>query len=453
MRVATRPMNPQAVAAANAATDARFPNRPRPGDPEYGAFRKTWMDSYVEAGGAVETTTPEEAVRAAEADAAEDTAADGASRDVIEQCADTSGQPPPPPAADTSGCSCQIASLGVVCEHGRSARDGLLMVVADNAFGDEVTVTPATSGACEGKITVRASGKREFPVKDTAAHSFKTSGRGTLYRGLFDLHRIPPVSTTVSAEACGRQAKAVKVHAYPSSKLTGKLDLQKLVEDYKGIAAHLPIRASGEKKPIKPLDAPKGENWKAQTTGAISVDAQWKEDMDSHRAFCGHTVTGGMDPVFGVAASYPIFGIPVPPRVDRYIKAGLYLNIGLGASISAGCEWAYWPDTRETEWHAVRIELKGSGSLEIAAELIALSEDVAQAKIAGKATISVQGTGQKGSGNAPELKGQATLEPLTATVIGKMAWGLIETERSWTVTEAMNFPEKEFVWKLDKEMN
>jgi hypothetical protein len=438
MRVATRPLDPQAVAKANATTAEAFPVKPRPGDPDYGQFRKTWMDAYADAGGGYESREPKDIVRSAEADAkGRDTVAGGAGRDVIAHCPGGASRPPPPPPADTSGCSCKVSMLNVVCSHdGRSASNGLLMVVAENVLGDKITVTPTCSGACEGKLTVRAAGKSGFPVKDSAPHTFRTSGKPPDGRDVFDLHRIPPVNTTVSAEACGRQAKSVKVQAYPSQKLAVKLDLKGLIEDYRGILAYLPINISAERKPLKPLTAPKEDNWEPKWGASIGAEAQWKEDKGSHRAFCEHALTGGLDPLIGVAASFPVPGaaLPVPPRIREYIRAGIYLNVSLGISLGANCAWSYWPDTDQSDWAGLTIELKGAGSFEVAAELAAFSPDVIEGKVAGKATIDVKGAGEKGAGNAPMLVGEAAFQPLTVTVVCKMAWGLIETERSWEIT-------------------
>lgn len=57
MRRATQPLNPDAVAAANAAVAQETNGRPLTMGPEDAELRKKWMDAYVKAGGNVTTTS------------------------------------------------------------------------------------------------------------------------------------------------------------------------------------------------------------------------------------------------------------------------------------------------------------------------------------------------------------------------------------------------------------
>src|SRR5262245_28021861 len=57
-RRATRPLNTDAVKAANAAVAAETGGRPLTLGPEDAALRKKWMDAYIAAGGKYEEVSP-----------------------------------------------------------------------------------------------------------------------------------------------------------------------------------------------------------------------------------------------------------------------------------------------------------------------------------------------------------------------------------------------------------
>ena len=444
MRRATRPLDQNANRTANEAVAKKYCPQPKPGDPEYGQFREDWMNAYVEAGGKTEQMSKEQ-VREQVAQDREAARKNQGQRGAVARCpVDDPGKgggrgkpaspPPPPPAKKDPGCPCKLTGLDVTCEHGRSARKNLLMVVADDRGSDAISVQPQASGDCSSLLEVRVDGARGFPKKGSGKSSFNFSGTALAGGNVFRLWNADPVTTFVSAEACTGATEPVKIVAYPSSKAAIKINITELREKYKGILAYLPINVGGARTPVKPLNAPKAPNWELKSFGRVlSAEAQWKEDKESNLAFCEMALNGGFDPLIGTAASYPIYGIPVSPTMARYIKCGIYLNVGLGISFGAACSWAYWPHEDAFHWAQLKVELAGKISLEIAAELLVASEDVLQIKASGKAEGSVKGWGEKSSGAYPALKAKAEVNPLTIGFTFTLAWGIVEYERSWPV--------------------
>ena len=456
MRRATRPLDPNANRTANDAVAKKYCPQPKPGDPEYGQFREDWMNAYAEAGGKTEQMSKGQ-VREQVAKDREAARKNQGQRGAVARCpVDDPGKgggrgkpaspPPPPPAKKDPACSCKLTGLDVTCEHGRSARNNLLMIVANDkrlpddtvqaeAIWDTISIQPQASGNCGSVLEVRVDGARGFPKKGSGRSSFDFRGTAMAGGNVFRLWNADPVTTFVSAEAGAGATEPVKIVAYPSSKAAIKINITDLREKYKGILAYLPINLGAAREPLKPLNAPKAPNWELKKfVQVLSAEAQWKEDEDTNLAFCEMALNGGFDPLIGTAASYPIYGIPVSPTMARYIKCGIYVNVGLGISLGAACSWAYWPHEDAFRWKQIKIELAGKISVEIAGEFLVASEDVAQIKAWGKAEGSIKGWGEKkASGAYPAVKGQAEVNPLTVGFTITLAWGIVEYERSWPV--------------------
>jgi len=458
MRRATRPLNQDANRAANEAVAEKYCPQPKPGDPNYGQFREDWMRAYVDAGGQTEEMTKEE-VGQQVAKVREAAKKNVGQRGAVSRCpanepgarsggGKPAAPPPPPPAKKDPKCPCKLTGLQVTCEHGRSERNLLLMIVADDGGSDTISVQPQASGDCSSLLEVRVDGARGFPKKGAGKSTFKFSGTTMAGGHVFSLWQAHPVSTFVTAEACDGMADPVTILAFPSSKLAIKININDLQEKYRGILAYLPINVGAARTPVKPLSAPKAPNWEPKRyASALSADAQWKEDKGSNLAFCEMSLNGGFDPLLGIQASYPVYGIPVTPTMARYIKCGIYLNVGLGVSFGAGCTWAYWPHDNTFRWAQFKIELAGKLTLEVAAELLVASEDVLQIKASGKVEGSVKGWGEKASGAYPAVKSKGEINPLTIGFTFTMAWGIVEYERSWPVFKTLEFEGLEHEFK------
>jgi hypothetical protein len=320
-------------------------------------------------------------------------------------------------------CDCKLNDLVLTCSHGRTAKDQLLMVVSDHALGDKISVKPLAVGDCATKLVVRADGKAGYPSHGTQATEFRMSE--PVSEGVTSLYKTSPVSTMVTAEVGGSTTQTVQVQAYPSKKASYKLDIKKLRKEYKTLLSLLPIQDSGS------------EGWELKTMEqSISAEAQWAEEPGSHLAFCEMSVNGGLDPFLGVSREFLLWGVPIPPKLTKYITAGLYLNVDFGASLTASCSWSYWPHDATTKWKSMKAELSGSGSAELAAELMVL-EKALSAKAAGKSQASLKGWGEKENGEIPAVAWMAEWKPLTVSAVDKVAWGLFETEHAWPIFAAI----------------
>ena len=457
MRKAQKPLNQDAVAAANRSVAQKYCPEPKPGDPNYGAFRKDWMDAYAGAGGAVLEMSKQENLEQIKKDRAA-AKRPRANRGAVATCplqdSDTSEPPkplpppPPPPPKQNPECPCKLTRLKIACSHdGRSARNNLLMVVADHALGDTISVTPEASGDCAQRLTVRADRMAGFPKTGASPSSFSLSGPTLASGRVFTLWNASPTSIFVSAEACGAALAPIKIDAYPGSKVAIKIDIKEMQEKYAGILAYLPIKTSGQRAPVRPLGAPKDKNWDPKKYGrSVSAEAQWKEDKGSNLAYCETALNGGFDPLIGTEASYPVYGVPVPPLVAKYVKFGIYLNIGLGLNFGATCTWAYWPHDDSTKWSAFKIELAGKLAIELAAELLVCSPDVIQTKASGKAEGVIKGWGEKEANKSVAVKAKGEINPLTVGLVFKLAWGLVEYERAWPIAPTIETDEFKHVF-------
>jgi hypothetical protein len=444
MRVATHPMSHSAVEAANRKSAATYQPTPQPGDPNYGAFRKQWMDAYIEAGGGYEEVQGEKHrkhVQQARKKAAKHAGFRGAVAPCLPAGRSThqpqghAHQAKPhahvkpvkeaPPPAD---CACKLVALNLTCGHGRSAKDQLLMVVSEHALGDQINVTPSASGDCATRLVVRADAKQGYPVYGPRQSSFRVDQPAVGTHALdasFMPWKIAPLVTMVTAEADGC-SRMVEVWSFPSRKTTFKIDVKKIREALHDITKLLPV---DEKEELH-----KWQWEKKKLEQSISFEAQWAEDK-GHLAYCEMALNGALEPAYAIEGRYPLYGVPVPAQLQEYIVAGLYVNVEAGVSLAAQCAWAYWPRPAEYKWKSAKLELGGSGSVELAAELMILKKAL-HAKAAGKTQLSLKGWAEKEDEEGLALGWQAEWKPLTVSAVLKVAWGLIEEEHNWPIFKA-----------------
>ena len=465
MIVATRPLNAAARSKADAASAKAYSPKPKPGDPDYVAFRKFWMGSYAAAGGAIEEKPVKPVQEVKQARAAGE--AHAGRRGAVALCPGRHedgrtepapsklafGKPaaskpaPPPAAAEAQDCDCKLNGLTLACSHGRKASGGLLMVVPDGVGVDTISVTPLASGPCASTLVVRADGQPGYPKKGTAPSSFGADAADLDSSWVFSLKSVAPTSIFVSAEAGGGGTQIVRVDAYPSKKASLKIEVSGLIEKYKNILACLPIEMGGKRQPMRKMSAAKGKNWESKEQAeSISAEVQWVEDKGSHRAYCEMSLNGSLDPVLAFGASYPLLGVPVPPVLSKHIKAGIYLNVDFSASVSTACAWAFWPEANETRWNSFKVEAKGAGSAELAAELLVCSPDVLQCKAAGKTELSIKGWGEKEGGEHPAVVSILEFKPLTVAVVVRFFWDLVEVEHSWQIFKSITSHEAKHVF-------
>ncbi|MFV3074856.1 hypothetical protein [Niveispirillum fermenti] len=431
MRVATKPFKASAVAAANAETARKYKPTPNPGDPEYGAFQQDWMDRYVAEGGGYTTPTAEarqERVRQDRAVAEQN----AGTRGTMAACPvgpQLSAHPSAPPPVADDKCPCKLSSFDVRCGHGRAARDNLLMVVADSVAGDKVSVAALAAGDCGDRFRLRVDGT-DIDRREPGTAEFKI--RAPAAAGILPhrLHKVSPTIRMVSVQTCGGVGRTVKVAAYPSGQVKFSVDLQNLLDRLKKLSKGLPV---GEAFKVRTFRGRREKNWKIREGKEISLTAQWEEDEGSHLAYCSLKMTGSLAPFLGTDASYRILAIPTPPLINKYLKAGFFLNIALGVDIEANGIRTYWPHNGRYESKSISIRVIGSGSVEPAIELLVLSKDILRASFSGISSIEVNGGVYALDGENPKIKTNFVFSPLRINVEFKMAWGLINYEREWNI--------------------
>lgn len=514
-RVATKPMNSNAVRKANAKTAETYPVTPAPGDASYCDFQKTWMDAYVDAGGEAKSQSPSQSTASQSQSAQEAKAASSNMTGTMEVCkpcqaakeakmhegkAGDAGEAPPegsqgqpapeaPPVVTATenrkitpkptSCTCVLTNVDVTCSHGRSSKDGLLQVVSKSIFaGDPVTVTPQASGGdCGSKLemslrgfsgsdptSVTGPGQQKRDTKPPTA--FNNDDSVIPYFSLSRVLALPktsPTVATVDANACGGNTQLVTVERFPSGKAQAKIAVDDIIKSFADGFKNMPIDARGfTKKGTVRKIARKGEGkassfqsrWQhrektskgwADASFGMSIGCEWKEDNDTagqqHLAYCEMFIWGGYDPLFETGFSMLLYGVPIPPKLDRYIRAGIYLNFG-GKIVAGGKGEARRYPSLDKKIQQCQLvgELSGALTVELAAELFVLSPKVAQAKAGGSGSIEAKGSMAIKSSGKVTVKPEIVIGKCAASVTVKMLWGLVETEREWPIYEGYSVP-------------
>lgn len=444
-RVASRPLNKAAVTAANAAIAPAHPVPPKPGEPGYTAFCKAWMDAYVAAGGAYEA--PDDTERAKRRiEEARKAGAEAGQRGTVAPCPETKSTepPPPPPAKPNPDCPCQLTAVTVTCSHGRTAKDNLLMVVPGSVGGDDITVIPQAGGDCETRLTISGGGKQTKGIQPHQFTAYDPSALATVYK----LWAVAPTVNLVTANACAVQLETVRVEAYPHVAISLVLqDKSKIIEKIMNAFQKLPTKDKkkestndNDKGPAPIKEIGKKESWEKKKFGlSLSLSAGWEEDKATNLAYCHYALTGGVDPLFGVEGEFLVYGVPIPPKISKFIKAGIYLYIYATSSLNADCSWDYWPHEKYWKWSKCELALSGEGSIKLAAELLVATKDVVAVSAGGQSAISLKGWGEKANGSSPTLNFNATFDPLTVSLVLRFAWGLVEYEKSWKLFETIEY--------------
>jgi hypothetical protein len=450
MRVATHPMSHSAVEAANRKSAATYQPTPQPGDPNYGAFRKQWMDAYIEAGGGYEEVQGEKHrkhVQQARKKAAKHAGFRGAVAPCVPAGRSThqpqghAHQAKPhahvkpvkeaPPPAD---CACKLVALNLTCGHGRSAKDQLLMVVSEHAQGDEIVVKPTGQGDCATRLMVRADGKNGYPCEGPRESRFRAEQPTP---GLTLPWKVPPLTTMVTAESDGC-TRTVKVLSFPAKKRSLNIDVDKLRKAFDKIVSVLPVDKGGDKpaeSTEKEGDKKKSNFEKMEKKEEIVAAAQWQEEAGSHLAYCHMSLEAKIAPIFGFEGKVPLYALPMPPALTEFAAAGVYLSLEASVSVSAECDWSYWPHEDSCKWKKLEVKLDGDASAELAAELMV--HKALQVKAWGKTAAAISGWAEKESEETPVLGWEGSWDPLTAGVVVKPPWGLPKWTPKWTVLEKM----------------
>lgn len=461
-RVATRPLNPAATAAANSSVAKSFPDPPSPGDKDYPAFQKAWMDAYSANGGATTQQTKTDAqaeVKAAQTAAPKSKETCG----VVQSCPQSNGgagskQSDFKPPATT--CPCKLTALTVTCSHGRSAKAKLLQIVSETtAKGDPITAAPAGSGDCSTKLVTRTR-SLNAPAESHGPVTIKgnVNAPSSSQLGNWGWWKATPTRGSVEATACGGNSQLTYIERFPSGESKISLNLTRLIEGCTGGFGQLPFdlrmfNQKGRPRQIRRAGEAKSEDFtitglkkRLKKTADFEMPAEivaqlasaWKEEEGSNLVYCEIVTFVGADPLFEGGFSILLYGIPVPQSIRKRLAGGVYLNvkgkIGLGVQIIG----KKYPAPRNSYvWDHVKGSAQGQITLELAIELVVWSSSVASAKGGGSVSAQLSGYLRNNFNSKFFLDYNLTIKPLTAAVSLKMMWGLWEYEKEWPIFQAV----------------
>ena len=343
-RRAARPLDAEAVAAANACSRKQCS---RLTDPATGQTRRltmdsgdylcrrVWMDCYLDA----LDDKPEKIVPKTQKKP-DQPAAD---------CGDKGGVDP--------AVKCVVLSILAICEHKdqglRSIGDGgtLDVVPSGNYGSDHIALEAKAQKVCGEHPGWTVTG--ESPAHGLS-HAFDAAAPVT---SKLWIPSFSPKSYQVRCSGCSGGGKGLKVDVYPPNELSGNIDLKKSLEIVRKITKGLELV----------LDTVADDfQWK-YLEGRVSAQAAWKEHTD-HRAFYAYSIGVKLDPLFGaefkttigpgkitkLAGKIPGIGKYIKQVVEWLIKAGLYFKLGGGITV----ELAY---KRETPDQPKFVEAVGAG--------------------------------------------------------------------------------------------
>jgi hypothetical protein len=328
-RRARRPLDPRAVAVANAHVDASCPRLAQPDGSsrlltmardDY-TCRRVWMNKYLE--------TLEQGEQS------DDSIEPKRSVDPVAPVAQCSAGGSTTGGKVDAGVDCAIVEISAQCSHGgkqlrRVTSERILEVVPDASLGaDRITLEATMQRACGNHPVWSITGKE--------------GGRGSKHQ--FDAY--PPVISKLwliqvsprvyevdcDAHACPRR---LTIHAYPSDELAINVDLNKTLKALRNITkvAEVLLDTVADRFQWKYLE------------GRVSAQAAWKEHTD-HRAFYAYVIAAKLDPLFGAefkvtvgpskitkwASKIPLAGKYVERVIGWLVKAGVYFKVAGGITV------------------------------------------------------------------------------------------------------------------------
>lgn len=485
---ATRPLNRGAVQAANRELYRRHPELVTDGrgrqlsaqSSEDAALRAEWMDLYVKSGG---TAKPVSASTAAETKAAvaenfsTGRAGSGAQMCTFEHPLKqiVSFLPVPPrklPAQGANQQPCELNRSDITCKHDRSAGpERVLMVVAQGSDSDDtISAKLAMTGGCGVHPDWTYGPVPSGSGKSTSIQFSATAKASILATAPNDWKAISPVSTRISASACGGTSGDCDIRAYPSGKATlegelgvackfypsGEEDMwegnvaisygydrenvsaEKFTVDFlkfiQKFSKAISDKLSGSAD--EPPKAPKSEG-KIETKLAASGEWEWKEETGSWKAYCESTIKYGASPLVEVSGEFPICGPPIPPKLKKWVDLGLYAGAAGRVTLNAERTSKYFPhDGTEV---AGTWEAKGEGELEFSlfAKLLLVSEDFVSGSVGGKTSLTTSAA--KAASGAPQIEFKREWSGLKATLSVEAVWGWLSYEREFVLCEKYKF--------------
>lgn len=461
---ATQPLNPAAVKKADDEFYAKHPEMVAadgkrqpidPNNPAQAALRREWMDNYQRNGGAVEPVSGQQ-VQTAKEQAQQQGAAKPAGKSTV-PCPgkDEPASPPkaPEPAASGGGGTitpapapkapdpdkppCELVEVKVNCEHGRQpGPERILMVVPDStaALGDNISGIIQIKGGCGEHAAWSVGGMWTSEGKGTSFNFLAKTWKASAL-SIFALQSVSPQTYRAEGKACAGGPKVYEIRAYPPGKVSVKIDVRKFIDWLLSALKYLPM-------PEEELN-----KWTKQwLQGAIEYEGTWKEDPGSWKAYYEKGWTGGFDPLCGIAYKGPVYPATlVPGFLAKWVKAGLFYEIKLGAKLQCAIKGKYWPHNGQDSWDEYSAGGGGSGKGALSLEIKLASSEIVEGAISGESGVGIEVFGKKST--KAEIEAKIKFDGLKCSAVLKALWGWIEVKREFQlIKERETDP---WVWPLD----
>lgn len=444
---AVRPLNRDAVRAANREFYAKHPEMivngaPKPidpVDPKQASMRSEWMKSYARNGGAVtparSKTTATEVRKVnsqqGQAPANVNRSANAACPNASSPAAAAPATPPPQPARKPPPPKpCDLLKFDLTCMHGRSAGpEGILMVVPGMDFqssvGDKIVGKMAFNGGCADHAAWSVGGFWTSEGKGTS-FNFSAHGASADVAGFFGLKHVSPHTYRVEGQSCSK-GRTVDVQAYPSGKISGKVDFKELKDKISDFLKKVPME-----------DAKRIEMESKFFHGALKYEGAWKENTD-WRACYESSITGGFDPLMAGSIKAQVYPPSViPAKLAKYVAAGLFVEVGASASFTISYVSTYWPDTGKSKASSWKVSLEGGIDLTLSIEANLVSKNVLTAKVAGSTGGRI--SAERDFSEEPIVNFKGKLDGVTGKFTLAAAWGTIEINREYLLVGPAEWP-------------
>lgn len=424
----TRATHPMSKAATKAADDAFYAQHPEmvdaggrrksidPHSAKCKQLRRQWMNLYAQHGGQVKKSRAKDLakdVQQAKKDIQQDYPPSVGVTDAVVACPSAAGgnhsvnvekvlSSPFPGVPKDAVPICNLNQTTLQCSHnGRTAKNGVLYVVPTSYvhLGDSIQCTATVSAPCGSHPEWQIGG-----MWTSTEHGAKTSFSAKVYKaslleGWLGLEKIEPQCYRVAVSACNGGGATTEVLAYPPDKWGGKINIQQIVDFWDTVIDHLPADEE-EKKTWK----------KGWFKGAIEYEQQWQEETSSHLAFCESKVAGKFEPLWGFESiEFPIWPATlVPPLLSVHLKAGFYLQITGGVSLSVSFKGKHYPTEKPDVRSKLEVELYGLVKLEVSLKLELVSSKLIAAKAAGEMGVKAGATAKDEEGWGVDFFAQFT---------------------------------------------
>jgi hypothetical protein len=336
------------------------------------------------------------------------------------------------------GKPCTVNKITVQCAHGkRGGKLGpgnVLQVVPDDMYSQDTVKFLADVVTCGKVVNWEISGAEEHK---SSTNSYPLTVKGWPYRvvagGISPLARwamraVPNTYRIRSSLDCGALSERYTVETYPSDKIKIKIE-----------PSEQPVFRIFREYVLDSFLKPLVGN-KAQVDflmGSFSVEAYWKEDSDSWKAYYAYDIILGFNPLLKVTAKASVLDIAgamvsLPPTavswIQRYVGDALYLAIS-GQVTLDGRFTRTAPDVF-LNWY---FQLGGGIGLELGLDVKGGSPKLLKGTVRGVAGISVTAqVGPKEKESAPYIRLDAKFDGLKGSLEIEVSSGWYKFEEEYS---------------------